>query len=108
MSFKQTDYTSITNDLAVTLSTGNTPNVTLYSDAAGTTLFVDSNGNSHSEKVVATLNYTEPHNNEDQTQVINGFLSFTFTDGTNAVVTDNIDTVYYKVMAVPFKPRTFN
>jgi len=108
MSLKQTDYTSITNDLAATLSTGSTPNITLYSDTAGATLFVDSNGNSFSGKVVATLNYTEPHNNEDQTQVVNGFLSFTFTDGTIAKVTDKVDTVYYGIVAVAFKPRTFN
>jgi len=108
MSFKQTDYVSITNDLAVTLSTGSTPNISLYSDAAGTTLFVDSDGNSFSDKVVATLNYTEPHNNEDQTQVVNGFLLFTFTDGTIAKVTDKVDTVYYGIVAVAFKPRTFN
>ena len=108
MSLKQTDYTSITNDLAVTLSTGATPNISLYSDAAGTKLFVDSKGNSFSGKVVSTLNYTEPHNNEDQTQVENGFLLFTFADGTTAKVTDKVDTVYYNIVAVPFKPRTFN
>lgn len=108
MSLKQTDYTSVTNDLAAVLSTGATPNVSLYSDAAGTTLFVDSEGNSFSGKVVANLNYTEPHNNEDQTQVKNGFLSFSFTDGTVAKVTDKVDTVYYGIVAIPFKPRTFN
>ena len=108
MSLKQTNYTSITNDLAVTLSTGATPNISLYSDAAGTKLFVDSDGNSFSDKIVSTLNYTEPHNNEDQTQVVNGFLLFTFNDGTSAKVTDKVDTVYYNIVAVPFKPRTFN
>jgi hypothetical protein len=108
MSLKQTSYASITNDLAVTLSTGATPNISLYSDAAGTTLFVDSDGNSFSGKVVSSLNHTEPHNNEDQSQVENGFLSFTFTDGTIAKVTDNVDTVYYGIVTVPFKPRTFN
>ena len=108
MSFKQTDYTSITNDLAVTLSTGATPNLSLYSDAAGTKLFVDSDGNSFSGKVVSNLNYTEPHNNEDQTQVKNGFLLFSFTDGTTATVTDKVDTVYYGIVAIAFKPRRFN
>ena len=108
MSLKQIDYTSITNDLAATLSTGSTPNISLYSDAAGTTLFVDSDGNSFSNKVVLTVNYTEPHNNEDQTQVVNGYLLFTFTDGTSARITDNVNTVYYGIVAIPFKPRTFN
>jgi len=108
MSLKQTDYTSITNDLAVTLSTGATPNISLYSDAAGTKLFVDSNGNSFSGKVVSNLNYTEPHNSEDKTQIENGFLLFSFTDGTTAKVTDKVDTVYYGFVAIAFKPRTFN
>ena len=107
MSAKLIDYKSITNDLGAVLSTGATPNITLYSDASSTTLFTDSDGITFSEKVVATINYTEPHNTEENTQVINGYVLITFNDGTTAKITDNVDTVYYVIVAVPFKPRSF-
>jgi hypothetical protein len=108
MSAKLIDYKSITNDLGAVLSSGATPNITLYVDSASTKLFADSDGVTFSEKVVASVNYTEPHNTEDNTQVVNGYLLITFNDGTIAKITDNVDTVYYVVVAVPFKPRTFN
>jgi hypothetical protein len=107
MSLKQINYSSISNDLGQVLSTGSTPNVSLYSDADGVTLFVDSDGKSFSGKVISTLNYTEPHNSEDQTQIAKGFLLLTFTDGTSVKITDNVDTVYYDIVAVAFKGRTF-
>jgi hypothetical protein len=108
MSAKLITYTSLTNDLAQVLSSGSTPNVSLYSDEAANTLFTDSDGNTHSDKTIGTVNYTEPHNDENNNQVINGFLTVTFTDGTQVKITDNLDTVYYNIVAVAFKPRRFN
>ena len=107
MSVKITDYVSITNDLACVLSTGCTPNISLYSDEFATSLFADTNGDTFTDKVVASLNYTEPYNTEDKTQVINGFILFTFTDGTIVKVTDKVDTVYYGIVSIPFTARTF-
>jgi hypothetical protein len=108
MTAKLINYTSLTNDLAQVLSTGATPNISLYSDEASSTLFSDSDGNTHADKTIGTVNYTEPHNDEDNNQIINGFLLVTFTDGTQAKITDKVDTVYYNIVAVPFKPRRFN
>jgi hypothetical protein len=100
-------YNSFTTDLGNVLNSGATPNITLYSDEAAETLYTDSNGNTFSEVVVATVNYTEPHNEADGTQVINGFVTVTFTDGTTVTVTDTVDTVYFVITPVAFKPRTF-
>ena len=107
MSLKQITYSSITSDMGNVLNTGATPNISLFSDADGVTLFADENGTTFSSKVVSTINYTEPHNTADNTQVVNGFLSLSFTDGTSAVITDNVNTVYYTIVAVPFQPRRF-
>jgi hypothetical protein len=34
----------------------------------------DSDGNSFTDKTVASLNYTEPHNDEGNNQIVNGFV----------------------------------
>jgi len=107
MSNKIISYASLSTDLGNILSTGATPHLTLYSDADGVTKFSDSDGNTHSDKVIATLNYTEPHNDAENNQLVNGFLLLTFTDGTSAKITDTVDTVYYGLVAVAFKPRRF-
>jgi len=101
------NYTTITQDLSTVLASGATPNVTIYSDSNAENLFVDSNGATHSNKVIASVNYTEPHNNADNTQVKNGYLTVSFTDSTSVIVTDNVDTVYYTILSVPFQPRSF-
>ena len=108
MSAKLINYRAITDNQALVLSTGATPKVSLYLDETATILFVDDEGNTHSDKVIGSINYTEPHNNEDQTQVVNGYLKLSFIDGTHAIITDHVDVVYYTMVAVPFKPRKFN
>ena len=108
MSGKLINYKAITENQALVLSTGATPKVSLYLDETATKLFVDAEGNTYSDKVIGTINYTEPHNTEDQTQVVNGYLKLSFIDGTQVIITDNVDVVYYTMVAVPFKPRTFN
>jgi hypothetical protein len=107
MSNKIILHSTLSADLGNILSTGATPHITLYSDADGVTKFTDSDGNTHSDKVIASLNYTEPHNDADNNQIVNGFLLLTFTDGTSAKITDTVDTVYYGLVAVAFKSRTF-
>lgn len=107
MSLKQITYASITSDMGDVLNTGATPNISLFSDADGITLFSDEHGNTFSSKVVSSINYTEPHNTADNTQLVNGYLSLSFNDGTSVIVTDNVNTVYYTIVAVPFQPRRF-
>ena len=107
MSKKLVEYSSLTTELGNVLSSGSTPHLTLFSDADGVTLFTDSDGHNFSDKVVATLNYTEPHNTAENTQVVNGYLTISFTDGTSAKITDKEHTVYYGIEAVAFKPRMF-
>jgi hypothetical protein len=107
MSFASLTYSALTADLANILNTGATPNVTLYSNTTGTTLFRDASGNTFSGLVLMSINYTEPHNDSDGNQIKNGFLTLTFTNGSVAIVTDVVDTVFYSIVAVPFKPRTF-
>ena len=100
-------YYSFTTDLGNVLSTGATPNITLYSDEASTTLYTNSDGNTFSSVVVATVNYTEPHNDADGNHIDNGFVTITFTDGSTIVVTENVDTVYYVITPITFTPRRF-
>jgi len=107
MSFTSLTYSALTADLANILNTGATPNITLYSNTTGMTLFRDASGNAFSGLVLVSINYTEPHNDSEGNQIKNGFLTLTFTDSSVAVVTDTVDTVYYSIVAVPFKPRTF-
>jgi len=107
MSLTQVTYASVTTDLGNILPTGSTPTITLFSDVDGTILFTDSNGNVFSDKVIASINHTEPHNDVDGNQIKNGFLTLEFTSGDSALITDNVDTVFYKIVAIPFKPRTF-
>jgi len=107
MSLNTVSYDSLTADLNAALNTGRTPNLSLFRNPAGTVAISDSNGNPCKDKVVASVNYTEPHNTADNNQVVNGFVLITFNDGSTATVTDTVDTVYYSIVAVPFKPRRF-
>jgi len=107
MSLTQITYASITKDLGTVLNTGATPNVSLFSDINGATLFTDSDGKTFSDKVVASINYTEPHNDVDGNQIKNGFLTLTFSDGNIVTITDTVDVVYYTIVAVPFQARRF-
>jgi|UniRef100_A0A6C0JQX8 hypothetical protein len=107
MSLKQITYASITSDMGEVLSKGATPSVSLFSDSDGVTAFTDANGNTCSDKTITSINYTEPHNNADSTQVVNGYLTLHFTDGSSIEITDNVNTVYYNIVAVPFQPRRF-
>jgi len=107
MSISIVTYTSITTDLNGALNTGRTPNLSLFSDAAGTTIVSDSNGNPCKDRIVASINYTEPHNTADGAQLVNGFVVVVFNDGSTVTITDNVDTVYYTILAVAFKPRKF-
>ena len=107
MSLNIVTYTSLTTDLNAALNTGCTPNLSLFSNAEGTTVVSDSNGAPCKDRLVASINYTEPHNVADGAQLVNGFVLVTFNDGSTATVTDNVDTVYYSIVAVAFKPRRF-
>jgi hypothetical protein len=107
MSLKLATYDSITSELNTILNSGCTPHVSLFTDLDGTTIFTDSNGNTCQEKTLASINYTQPHNDSDGNQIINGYLLLTFSDGNNITITDNVDTVYFSITAVPFKPRQF-
>jgi hypothetical protein len=73
----------------------------------GLTLFMDANETTFFELTVQSVNYTEPNNDADGNQIVNGYLKVDFTNGTSATVTDNVDVVYFSVVAVPFKGRTF-
>jgi hypothetical protein len=107
MSLTKVTYSSITTDLGNILKTGSTPIVTLYSDADGAVTFNDSTGNTFIDKVISNVNYTEPHNTADNSQLVNGYLVLSFSDGLKLIITDNENVVYYKLVAAPFKARTF-
>jgi hypothetical protein len=107
MSLEQATYTSITDSLNAVYNSGATPDLNLFSDSEGKIPLIDENGNSINNKTVVTVNYTEPHNEADGTQVKNGYLSVIFSDGVTVTITDNVDTVYFNVISIPFKPRTF-
>jgi len=108
MSFTLATYDHITSDLNAILSSGSSPIISFFSDQEGHNLFTDTNGNTFDQKTIATINYTQPHNTEDGTQVVNGFLTITFSDGTSVIITDNVDIVYYSTVRVSFHPRPLN
>jgi hypothetical protein len=108
MSFLLVTYNSITDALNSILSGGSSPVVSLFSDPEGNTLFTDANGNTFDQKNIANINYTQPHNTEDGSQVVNGFLTITFSSGDPITITDNVDIVYFKAVSVSFHPRPLN
>jgi hypothetical protein len=108
MSFTLATYDHITSDLNNILSRGSSPIISLFSDQEGNILFTDTNGRTHNEKTIISINYTQPHNAQDGTQLVNGYLTLTFSDGTSAVITDNVDIVYYSTVAINFNPRPLN
>jgi len=108
MSLTLVTYISLVESINSILQTGCTPNLCLFTDAEGNVPYIDQDGNTYDPDTVASINYTQPHNNTDGTAVINGYVTITFRDGKVVTVTDNVDTLYYSIVAVPFKPRTFN
>lgn len=107
MSLSLVNYITLTNDLNSVFSTGATPNLCLFTDAEGTVPFADAEGDTADPKAVVSVNYTQPHNDSEGNPIVNGFITITFTDKTKITITDNVDTVYYSIVAIPFKPRTF-
>jgi hypothetical protein len=108
MSLSVVTYNSLVESINSVLQTGATPNLCLFTDVEGNVPYTDKNGNVYESDSVSSVNYTQPHNNADGTAVIDGFITISFRDGTVITVTDNVDTLYYSIVAVPFKPRTFN
>jgi hypothetical protein len=108
MSLNLVTYTSLTDSINLVLNSGATPSVCLFWDIEGTNPYHDAEGNVYDPASVLSVNYTQPHNEADGTPVLDGFVSITFANGKVVTITDNVDTVYYSIVAVPFKPRRFN
>jgi hypothetical protein len=108
MSLNVVTYTSLTDSINSVLNSGATPSVCLFWDIEGTNPYHDAAGNMYDPASVLSVNYTQPHNESDGTPLVNGFVSITFANGNTVVITDNVDTVYFSFIAVPFKPRSFN
>jgi hypothetical protein len=107
MSIKIVNYLTLNSDLGNIWNNGCTPTVTLYSNQEGTLLYKDSTENTFSDKVVSLINHNQPKKNSDGAEVEHGYFEISFTDGTLVKIIENVDTVYYGIVAVPFKPRTF-
>jgi hypothetical protein len=107
MSLTLLTYESLTAALNSVLSTGATPNICLFKDVEGNLPYHDANGNIYDPATVSSVNYTQPHNTEDGTAVVNGFITINFVNGSSVILTDNVDTIYFSVEAVQFKPRRF-
>jgi hypothetical protein len=107
MSLTLLTYESLTTALNSVLNTGATPNICLFVDVEGNVPYKDADGNIYDPASVSSVNYTQPHNNEDGTAVVNGFITINFTNGHSVVLTDTVDVTYFSIEAVPFKPRRF-
>jgi hypothetical protein len=108
MSVNLVTYTSLTESMNSVFNSGATPNVCLFLDAEGTIHYHDAAGNVYDRISVLSVNYTQPHNDAEGAPLVNGFVSIAFANGNTVIVTDNVDTVYYSIVAVPFAPRRFN
>jgi hypothetical protein len=108
MSLTLVTYDKLTCDINATLNTGATPNLCLFIDAAGEVPYTDASGNIYDPATVSSVNYTQPHNDAEGNPILNGFVSITFSSGNVVTITDTVDTVYYSILSVPFKPRSFN
>lgn len=104
-----TNYSSMNEGMSALLATGQYTSVLInvFTDADGKSLLTDENG-AVSGRRISQIRNTASHTNPTTNQVVPGFITLNFSDGSSLTTTDGNDDHWYTLQGVPFVRKTFN
>lgn len=90
-------YSQITSEINDLLSNNQNASISVFTNQDGSSVALDSNGNSILNQRIASISYTSSYTDVNTSQVVNGFLTITFSSGNTFKSIDNVDQYWYTI-----------
>lgn len=102
------NYAKLNEDMTALFKTGLYSGVaiTLYTDEAGTTVFVYE-GLPIDKKKVTRVTKTAPYTDKETGEIVKAHVDVYFDDGKWSICTDEVDSCWYKLEGIPVQRRRF-